>query len=604
MSALLKKYTIAIDNGNLSDKELQGFLNLSLSQSIQSHHTLTLNFRQDVFDKESSLFSKSKEFLGKSIDLMIEVDQTGKKLNFSGVITSLNTSRYGSYDGSQLVIKAYSPDIVLNDGSICKSFSDKTLEDVAREVVKDHNLTCKFEPQVQFETGSKSWLVQYKESAYEFLNRLAAKYGQWFFYDGEKLVFGKLNHSLTEELILGKTLFGFNVSLKTEPFTFGLITYDWNDDGSQVFESKEKNNNLLGKLSPLAGASYDASQKLFPNDTQILYNHPLTAGNQQNHLDDRIKIKKTGKAAGMVIVDGETDTPSLKIGDRIKVVTYKEKTRYEQGDYTIISIQHSAQQAGRYTNHFTAIPAECVMPFTASPHSFPFCETQSARVAENNDPDNMGRIRVKFFWQNDELSPWIRIINPYSGQDMGHFFIPEIDDEVLVAFEAGNAEKPFVLGSMYHAKAKPESFKSEQNDIKAIRTRSGHTIELDDTDGKEEIRIYDYNKNNYTLTFRTHSKEIILEAVENIELKAKNITLKAEKDLKIEATDITEKTSGNIDTTANGNITVKSTGNFTQEASSNMTVKGSVNTTVEAGVNATIKAGAILEENASMIKIN
>ncbi len=597
MSTLLKKFSISIDLTPLSDKEHQGFLNFSLSQSIQSPHTLTLTFRQDAFDKVSSLFSKSKGFLGKRIDLAIEVQQTGKKLNFTGLITSLNTSRSSSYSGDQLIITANSPDIVLEDGSLCRSFTEKTLDDVAREVVKDYNLICDFKPQVQFETATKSWLVQYKESGYQFLNRLASKYGQWFFYDGEKMIFGKLNQNSTEELIYEKTLFNFTVSLKTEPFTFGLIAYDWNDDGSQVFESKDSDNKILGKLSPLGDTAYNASQKLFPHDTQILYNHPLTTGKQQSHLDDRIKIKKTGKAAGMMIVDGETDTPSLKIGDKIKIITYEEKTRYEQGEYTIISIQHSAEQVGNYNNHFTAIPAECVMPFTASPHSFPFCETQSAKVVENNDPENLGRIRVKFFWQDDDSSPWIRIINPYSGQDIGHFFIPEIDDEVLVAFEAGNAEKPFVLGSMYHAKAKPESFKTEQNDIKAIRTRSGHTIELDDTDGQEEIRIYDYNKNSYTLTFRTHSKEIILEAVENIELKAKNITLKAEKDLKMEA-------SGNIDSEARGNITAKSTGDFTQEATSNMTIKGSLNTTVEAGAKTIIKAGAILEENAAMIKIN
>jgi type VI secretion system secreted protein VgrG len=153
-----------------------------------------------------------------------------------------------------------------------------------------------------------------------------------------------------------------------------------------------------------------------------------------------------------------------------------------------------------------------------------------------------------------------------------------------------------VLGAFYHAKAFPETWSPKNNDIKAIRTRSGHTIEFHDTEGEEEVWLYDYNKENYFIKLKTHAKEITIEAIEHIELKAKNISILAEKDLKLEATDATTKAGGNISTEASGNISSKASGNMSNEASANMKIKGGANTTIE--------AGAKLEEKAAIVKLN
>ncbi len=611
MSNLIKHFSITIDNVPLKKEESEGLLSFSLSQSIHAHHTMILAFRQDVFDTDKDVFSKSKGYLGKRIDLGIEVEESKKKLSFVGIVTSIKTNR-SSLGGDVLDITALSPDIVLDDGSMCRSFSEKTLKDITTKVVSPYKLMCPFGGTIQNETGTKPYIVQYKETSFQFLNRLAAKYGQWFFYDGEILTFGKLDQPSTIELIYGKDLFDFRIGLKLEPFSFGLTAYDAQDEGDQVYESKASKQSVSGELSPLAKTAFDASEKLFASDTMILYNHRLNKDQQQKHLDSRVRTKKSGKASGLLIINCESDNPELKVGSRVKIVENIEGSKIPQGQFTIINIEHTADRIGQYSNTFSGIPSECTVPLTSNPHSFPFCETQSATVQDNIDPDNLGRIRVKFFWQNDEITPWIRIINPYAGNDKGHHFIPEIEEEVLVAFEAGNAEKAYILGGMYHGKAKPESWKTDHNDIKAIRTRTGHTLEFDDTDGKEEVRIYDYNKENYFITLKTHSKEIIIEAVENIEIKAKNISIIAEKDFKLEATDIAEKASGNkktnisgnLDISAKGNIAVKSSGNIEQKASANMTVKGSANTTVEGGATTTIKAGAKLEESAPIVKIN
>jgi uncharacterized protein involved in type VI secretion and phage assembly len=153
-----------------------------------------------------------------------------------------------------------------------------------------------------------------------------------------------------------------------------------------------------------------------------------------------------------------------------------------------------------------------------------------AKVTDNEDPNNLGRVRVQFDWQAelsaDMMTPWLRMSQPYAGGGKGFSFIPEIGEEVMIDFEGGNAERPYVKGTLYNGvdnvDRKWVKAKNERNQIKAIRTRNGHTIEVHDEGNDGYIRIYDNLKENYILTFSTDRKLIMLESTGNIELYAKN----------------------------------------------------------------------------------
>ncbi|AUX17749.1 hypothetical protein AQ623_05235 [Flavobacterium columnare] len=96
----------------------------------------------------------------------------------------------------------------------------------------------------------------------------------------------------------------------------------------------------------------------------------------------------------------------------------------------------------------------------------------------------MGRVRVQFPWQErkNQKTPWIRLIQPHSGAGKGFHFIPEIGEEVLVGFESGNAEKPFVLGTHYNG-SETSGYHTSGNDVKAIKTRSGIETLANDAEG-------------------------------------------------------------------------------------------------------------------------
>lgn len=137
-------------------------------------------------------------------------------------------------------------------------------------------------------------------------------------------------------------------------------------------------------------------------------------------------------------------------------------------------------------------------------------------VTNNQDPDGLGRVKVQFPWLSDgDESAWARLAVPMAGPDAGTYFLPEVDDEVLVAFEHGDVRFPYVLGSMWGGGGAqpPEDNADGKNAKKLIRSRSGLTITLDDTDGGEQIVIADKDGKT-TITVDAAKRSIAIEADE------------------------------------------------------------------------------------------
>ena len=166
-------------------------------------------------------------------------------------------------------------------------------------------------------------------------------------------------------------------------------------------------------------------------------------------------------------------------------------------------------------------------------------------VTNNQDPEKMGRVKVKFPWLSDEdESNWARVASPMAGKERGLFLLPEVDDEVLVAFEHGDLRFPYVVGSLWNGTdTPPETNEDGKNNVRVLKSRSGHVIRLTDEDGKEKIEIIDKSEKNSividtaenTVTI-TADKDIVLSAPNGtVKLDAKNVELKSSADSKVES---------------------------------------------------------------------
>lgn len=206
-----------------------------------------------------------------------------------------------------------------------------------------------------------------------------------------------------------------------------------------------------------------------------------------------------------------------------------------------------------------------------------------AVVTNNEDPENIGRVKVQYPWREvEDESFWARRVTFMAGNEMGGYFLPEVGDEVLVAFENGDIDQPVILGSLWSSKMKPPENNSDgKNNRRLIKSRSGHQIILNDEEGKETIEIID----------KAGKNKITIDTAQN------TITLESDKDIQLKAP------KGKISLDAQ-ELEFKSSANAKIQAGANLEVKSSANTKIEAGANMDAKGGAIMTIQGSLVKIN
>ena len=170
-------------------------------------------------------------------------------------------------------------------------------------------------------------------------------------------------------------------------------------------------------------------------------------------------------------------------------------------------------------------------------------------VHDLRDPLNIGRVRVKYPHLNNQISEWARLVSLMAGGKRGSFFRPEKDDEVLVAFEQGDPNRPYILGSLWSKPDPPPPDDGEptKNNWRQIKSRSGHILRFDDTSGKEKIEILDKD-NKRTVVIDASAEKIqitcnpgdveISAPMGTVKVDAKTVTIKATADMNLEASGV------------------------------------------------------------------
>jgi uncharacterized protein involved in type VI secretion and phage assembly len=117
-------------------------------------------------------------------------------------------------------------------------------------------------------------------------------------------------------------------------------------------------------------------------------------------------------------------------------------------------------------------------------------------VLDLNDPEKLGRVKLKLPQYDDQETSWARIASPMAGKGRGFFFRPEVGDEVLVGCENGDLRRLYVLGAMWSKvdTPPPNDGKDTENNWRYLVSRSGHVLKFDDTDGAEKIEIIDKSR--------------------------------------------------------------------------------------------------------------
>lgn len=552
MSISVKNITIAIGGTTSSgfDIDLDGTKyrmdNFTLYQSLLTHNSLSFSMHKGPDEEiNEAMFSVCGLIIGKDITVTLQTDNIENvslntdndniaDIEFKGVIIAASGSRSGSE--YNINVEARSWDALLEDNPSCKSFEEKTLNEIVNDVVDDYSNHLDTEVDSRF-TDNIPYCVQYNETNFQFLQRLAQRYGEWLYNDGTQLVFGNLKKLNSVRLSYpSKDIPSYNVDLKMQHVAFSHVASSYNAyDANQ----KEGIGEMQKEYNTLSEQVFQASQECFTKPTlQNLHSGGFANNDgRETVLNVSTKTQARGEKAGMLTYSGNTYCSKLKLGATLVIIdnyitnsVSNTKSDVDQDEILITELIHYFSSDETYSNHFNGIPAECDYPPYSNSDVYPVATSCRAKVKDNEDPNGLGRIRVQFDWQSqleDEMmTPWLRMAQPYAGGGKGFSFIPEIGEEVMIDFEGGNAERPYVKGTLYNGVDDVDGAwvanSNSANQVKAIRTRNGHTIEIHDEGNDGYIRIYDNEKENYILTFSTDRKLIMLESTGNIELYAKN----------------------------------------------------------------------------------
>jgi type VI secretion system secreted protein VgrG len=587
---------------------------LTLNQYSNWHHSFEVRAALDTIeDRQQISFSRTHDFIGKTVKIAFKTQDGNKQYAlFKGIITEVNLSRYGG-SASDVVIRGYSPSILLDDGPHCMGFLEKSLKQIATRVTSLYPMNL-VNPKVSPSSDPKiSYVAQYNESAYNFLSRLASIYGQWFYYNGTELIFGKLENQSPLTLSFGHDLMSFEAAMRIAPMKFEAYSYDIKTQ--DVFKVDSSGETVAGldnwgeKASAGSDSVYGVKQIYHVNE-----NVPDASA-----LRNVVLNRKSAIAGELVRFTGTSANPMLTIGSK---VTIKGGSRASMGDdvtdygtYTITQISHHSDGMGGYKNTFEAIPGTLEVPPYNNTVKQPVCETQPAVVTDNQDPEKGGRVKVRFFWQKEgESTDWVRMITAQGGKNRGFYWLPELGDEVMVGFESENPSRPYILGSNYNLKNHSADRHEPKNHIKTIRTISGNEITFNDKGGEEAIHLFTRDKKNEVLiTMKddgliriSSNKKIYVQATEEIEMKSKMIKIEATdtlemkaKTVKAEAQQLMQLESQQDLKEKGMNVTVEAVSKMEMKSQGSLEAKANSQLAVSSMGTASVKGTAQLELSAS-----
>ena len=480
-----------------------------------------------------------------------------------------------------MIVRGYDLSFALHRDIKSRSFLEQSDSDIARSVAGEApGLTA----MIDSTQVVHPYVLQYAQSNYDFLLERARSVGFEFRVIGKVLHFRKpepMGSPVTLEW--GKSIKRFSPRLSVAEQVSKVEVRGWDDVNKEMLISSAEKGNGAPKIGESKPGS-DLAQEVWGRATHVITGSPIGDLNEgtalaQAALDDLTSsfVQATGECMG---------DPAIRVGSTVSV---KGVGKRFSGDYYVTASRHAINKRDGYSVEFSASTREpnllsSVLLGDSGRATAPHIVI--GLVTNNEDPMGLARVKVKIptLFDSDE-SFWARLVAPTAGKDRGFLAIPEVNDEVLIAFENGDQDRPYVLGALWSSVDPPPNgtatvINSGSVDQRLWRSRAGHLFIFDDTGGKESIQIIDKTGNNHIIITSSDNKlEVQLDGDIEVTSKTGRISVTAEQDIAIES--------------KSGKVSVKGvTTEF--EARNSATMKSGSSMDFESGTSLGAKAGSSL----------
>jgi type VI secretion system secreted protein VgrG len=453
----------------------------------------------------------SAKMIGQHVTVTIADAEGGDARYINGVVSAF------AQTGSDPTFVSYRAQVVpvlalLKRRADIRIFQQKSVIDVVETIFKEAGVD--YQANVTGTYAALDYCVQYRETDLAFVSRLMEENGIFYFF-----THGESKHTL----VLADGSSAHQPCPGQSNARFHSTSSGAADD--DVVSSWELQYEFqTGKYSltdynfqtPSAGllASEATTVKMGDNDKYEMYDFPGVYGAKADG-NTLTRIRMQEQEARTSVGSGAGSCRAFTSGYRFTLGEHPQSEN--NGTYVLTLISHSASngtfEAGgggrpaHYWNTFTCIPfATPFRPARVTPRPVAHGMQSAVVVGSSGEEiwvDKYGRVKVQFFWDrvgknNEQSSCWVRVAQPWAGKNWGFVAWPRIGQEVLVAFEAGNPDRPVIVGSLYNAEQMPPYDLPANQTQTGIKTRSSkeggaenfNELRFEDKKGSEQILIH------------------------------------------------------------------------------------------------------------------
>jgi phage protein D len=589
---------VKIDGTNVSDAFLRNAALVTVESSLHLPDVATIRLQ----DPDGKWVDDASVAPGKALQIAAKAGNSQAPL-FDGEIVEIEAD-FLAGDRS-ILIRAFDRLHRLARGRHVETYVNMNDGDIVRKIAREAGLVAKVGPTPTVHQH----VFQDNVTHLDLLRERAAGLGFLLYVDSKNLHFEPLEpKEPVAELTFQANLREFHPRLTTIDQVTEVAARGWDPDRKVEVIGKANRGNGAPSIG-VDGQGGAFARRAFAMPAPILVaDRPIRV---QALADGLAKAAMDRRVAKFVEAEGAAQgTPVLQAGVSVKL---KEIGERFSGTYFVTAATHSYDPEDGYITRFVVSGFTPATLFAALSTERDGATTPRdglvvGIVTDNKDPDNLGRVKVKFPWlSNDRTSNWARLVAPGAGKNRGIQFVPEVNDEVLVGFEQGNINYPYVLGGLWN-KLDPPPRPSDQIiargkvNERVIKTRTGHTVTIDDSDDKPGITIVDKTTKNIIKLESSTNKltihiegDVVIEAPNgDIGLKGKTVTMEAAQAFKIKGM--------SVETTADQALKMKGT-NAELEGTATVKAKGAT-MDLEASGKMGINGGAMLEAKGALIKLN
>ena len=544
-SDLTSQVYIAIGGAEVQQEIVQQIIEVSVDQHAHLPGVVTIRLHDPgmklldggPFDLTKEIEIKAADALGKKVALM------------KAEITALEPD-FGEGMICELTVRGYDKSHRLFREMVSKSHLNKKDSDLALEVAQAAGLPAEVETtQTVYEH-----IFQHNQSNLAFLMQRAWRIGYECFVADGKLYFRKPptgESGLT--VTWGSDLLSFRPRITLAEQVDEVVVKGWDAERQEPIVGISTNGRLYPKVEEAKdGAGW---AKTFGKGRVVIVDQPVVSQAEADALAAARLDEISGayvEAEGVVF-----RRPDIHAGQVIKIEGLGKRF---SGAYLVTTARHEFTPEGLKTYFAvrgtrTGLLASSFAGAQPAPERWPGAVI--GIVTNTDDPKKWGRVKVKFPWMTDDAeSAWARVVGQGAGNEAGLFILPEVDDEVLVVFEHGDFDRPFVLGGLWNGRSlpPPESTQAASGEMPLVRTwhsRKGHRLVMYD-DAKKKVEIVTTDGRSVTLDDADRSITLKTDGVE-VKLEDSSLTVKSQADITIQA-------SANLKIEANGNLDIKASG--------------------------------------------